>query len=380
MDRLIIIALLFVAVVTKAQQAITYTSADSITYQCYLTGDWDTLIKTGKLAIEQNIDFKRLRQRMGYAYFVTANYYAAQKYYEKALLFDENDADTRAYLYYCGLNTGDKVYARFHARYLPEYLQKNLKEGSFKPLDAVDFEFNYKANSTNLRSNPTYFRAGFSTQLGYRLSLYQSVSDYQQIIDTAKTKQPEYFALLNWSVTCHTSLILAYHYLNTSVNGIKYTGNLAYAALATKLNRFRLGLNGSLLIDSIGKYTQIGVQAGVTLPGKPNVYFNSSIYSLIETGRNSMVFSQTAGGRLSKTLWAEGNVTLGNLQNYQDHNALYIYNSIDPTIFRAGLTLFWYANKNATLFGNYTFDTKQIENTTNNYKQQSFSGGIIWKL
>ena len=97
-------------------------------------------------------------------------------------------------------------------------------------------------------------------------------------------------------------------------------------------------------------------------------------------GNNRLIFSQTAGGRLTKSVWAEANITLGNLLNYQDHNALYVYNSIDPTTFRTGLTLFWHAGKNLTLFGNYMYDTKLIELTNTNYKQQSFSGGIIWKL
>ena len=84
--------------------------------------------------------------------------------------------------------------------------------------------------------------------------------------------------------------------------------------------------------------------------------------------------------KIAKTVWAEGIITLGDLLNYNDHNGLYVYNSIDPTTFRTGLTLFWYLGKNATLFGNYTYDTKQVNLTKTNYKQQSFSGGIIWKL
>ncbi|MCX6239302.1 MAG: hypothetical protein NTY07_17400 [Bacteroidia bacterium] len=146
------------------------------------------------------------------------------------------------------------------------------------------------------------------------------------------------------------------------------------------MNRFSLGLNGSILNDDEGNCEQIGLQAGVTLPGKSNVYFKSSLSGIIETGNNRPIFSQSVGARLTKTIWAEGNVTLGNLKNYNDHNALYVYNSIDPTTFRTGLTLFWYLGKRVTLFGNYSYDTKQIENTQNNYKQYSFSGGTIWKL
>jgi hypothetical protein len=388
MGKFIIVAFLFVSMTTKAQPPLTFLSVDSITYQCYQAGDWEKLINVGNEAIKQNIDYKRLRQRIGYAFFVKSDYYAAQLHYEKALAFDEYDADTHAYLYYCGLNTGNEAFARFHAEKLPKDLQQRLKEEAFKPVDAIDLEYNYKALNTISRSNPTYLRAGISTQLGYRLSLYQSVSNYQQTFGTSLTKQPEYFALLSWSVNSHTSLSAAYHYLNSSINGYKYPGNLLFAALITKIDRFSLGLNSSILNANLKNLMQFGLQAGVTLPGKPNIYFNSGVSGMIETGNARIIFSQTAGARLTKSVWAEGNITLGNLLNYHDHNALYIYNSVDPTTFRTGLSLFWYLVKRVTLVGNYTYDTKQMElNNINynqqsfkNYKQQSFSGGIIWKL
>jgi len=380
MYKFLIAALFIIPRVANGQQPITFLTADSITYQCYLTGDWDQLIETGSQAIRQDIDYKRLRQRMGYAYFIKTDYYSAQIQYEKALTFDAYDADTRAYLYYCGLNTGNEAFARFHAEKLPKELQLKLKEESFKPINAIDLEFNYKANDALSRSDPTYLRAGIDSQLGYRLTLYQSVSDYQQTIDSKLTKQPEYYALLNWSMTSHLSLDVAYHYLNVSVDGYKYPGNMVFAALSTRINRFSLGVNGSILKDGSGNFRQFGLQAGVTLPGKSSIYFKSSISEIMGKGDQRTIFSQIAGVRLSKSIWAEGNVTLGNLKNYNDHNGLYIYNSVDPTTFRTGATLYWYIGKHMTFFGNYTYDTKQIELTNFNYNQYSFSGGIIWKL
>jgi len=380
MGKFIIAALLFVSVVTKAQQPFNFLSVDSITYQCYQAGDWEKLINVGNEAIKQNIDYKRLRQRIGYAFFAKADYYSAQMHYEKALAFDEYDTDTRSYLYYCGLNTGNEAFARFHAEKLPEELQQKLKEEAFKPVEAIDLEYNYKANNTISRSNPTYLRAGINTQLGYRLSLYQSFSTYQQTIDNALTKQPEYFASLNWSVNSHTLISVASHFLNTSINGHKYRGNLLFAALTKKTDRFSMGFNSSVLSTYYSNIIQAGLQAGVTLPSKSNIYLNSGLSGIIETGNERIIFSQTVGARLAKSVWAEGNVTLGNIKNYHDHNALYVYNAADPTTFRTGLTLFWYPGKRITLFGNYTYETKQIEHTNINYKQQSFSGGIIWKL
>ncbi len=317
---------------------------------------------------------------MGYAYFIKHNYYASQKQYEKALAFDENDAITHEYLYYCGLNTGNDAYSRYHAAKLSAELKKKLGIHAFNPIASVDVEYNYKYNNITTRSNPAYYRAGIYTQTGYRVSIYQSASDYKQTVNSVLIKQPEYFALINWSVTSHTSLSLAYHHLNTSLDGYKYPGNLVFGLLSTRINRFTLGLNGSFFRYDLGDFKQVGLQGGVTLPGKSGLYFISYLSGLIEKESSRLIFSQYAGTRIFKTLWAEGNVTFGNIQNYHDHNALYIYNSTDPTLFRTGLSLYWYVGKHLTLCGNYLYNTKQVEQTSNQYIQQSFLGGLIWKL
>jgi hypothetical protein len=380
MYKFVITILLLFPLASIAQDTITQVSADSLTYHYYLTGNWEKVIETGKQALIQNIDFKRLRQRMGYAYFAKADYFASQEQYEKALEFDETDPDTREYLYYCGLNTGNITYARFHADKLSNDLKKKLGIRALNPIASIDFEYNYKSNNSDSRSNPSYFRAGIYTQTGYRLSIYQSASNYKQTVDTTLIKQPDYFALVNWSVTSHTYLSLAYHHLNTSLDGYKFPGNLGFASLTTRLNRFVLGVNGSFFRYDIGDFKQIGLLAGVTLPGKSNFYFNSYLSGLLEKDNKRLIFSQYAGARIYKSLWAEATVTLGNIQNYNDHNALYIYNSIDPTLFRTGLSLYWKFSKNFTLYGNYLYDTKQVEQTSNQYIQQSFLGGLIWKL
>jgi len=380
MVKFIIIALFLVPVVLKAQQPLTFTATDTITYRCYQKGEWEKLISTAKQAIGENIDYKRLRQRLGYAYFARADYYSSQLQYEKALAFDEYDPDTREYLYYCALNTGNLPYARILAEKLSPELRKKLGIEVVKPIDAIDLEYNYKSNNSQTRTNPTYLRAGLRTQLGYRIQLYQSVSNYQQKLDSVLTKQPEYFALLSWSVTSMFSLDAAYHYLNTSVNGYKIPENLVFAALSARINRFTLGAAGSILSSSTGNTSQVGILADITFPGKAGFYLKSSLTELVESGMSRTILSAVSRIRLNRRLCAEGSVTLGNLKNYNDNKALYVYNSVDPTTFRTGMTLFWLAGKNTTFFVNYTFDKKQIKNTLINYNQQSISGGIIWKL
>jgi tetratricopeptide (TPR) repeat protein len=378
------IILLFISLPFYAQQNYTFSSIDSLSYNYFINKNWDKIIEISKVAEENNIDFKYLQQRVGYAHFALGNYFAAQHHYEKALKFDEYDTDTRTYLYYCGLYTSNISNARFHADKLP---LKNKEAIDFKPFGLVslfDFEYNFKANNSGSRSNPNYLRAGIGSNLSSRLSLYQSMSTYSQDIDTYSVKQDEYFALMGWTVSPHLVINAAYHYINAQIDSSIYTsnyiGNLGFIKLSSTFNRFDVGFSGSILNNYSGYTSQIGLQAGVQLPGKANLYLQSSLYTLTDSTSNRIVFSQSIGGLVFKKLWLKGSVTLGNLKNYTDNNGLYVYNSIDPTIFRSALSAFWKLSPHLTLFGNYTYDIKNITNINTNYNQHSFSTGIIWNI
>jgi hypothetical protein len=382
MYKIIIIAILAFPSLLCAQERLSYQISDSISYNYYLKGDWQQLLKTGKQSIKQGIDYKWLRQRMAYAYFVKKDYYSSIKQYEKALKFDAYDSDTRLYLYYSSINLGNEAAARVYGARLPREIQESLNLEKIKPLASLDFEYSYSSNNSLTRSNPIFLRTGLSTRLGYHLSLYQSASSFKQTFESvSNVRQPEYFALLTWSVTPHIFLNSGYHYLNTSIDGYSFNNNLLYGSLFTTINRYSLGLSGSRLTNNTGKnIKQTNLHCGITLPGRSSVYFKSSISRIFETGNNRTIISGYTGVRIYRGLWAEGNVSHGNLRDYNDNYGLYVYNSLDPTTFRAGITLSLYTVKRITIVGNYMYNTKLVEPDNSTYLQQSFTGGLIWKL
>lgn len=79
-------------------------------------------------------------------------------------------------------------------------------------------------------------------------------------------------------------------------------------------------------------------------------------------------------------IWTEASVNVGNLDNFVDLDGLYIYNSLDRSTFRSGLSTYWYINKHWTFYLNYTYDTKNIVLYNEFYTQQSITGGLLWKL
>ena len=382
MYRFLVIIFLIFPILGFSQEKLNFQKTDSISYQYYMNGEWKKLIELTKDAFKQNIDSKFMRQRAGYAYFMSGDYTAAGIQFKRALAFDMTDEFTREYIYYAALNTAGEN-ARLYAENLPGEAATKLGIKKFIPIGMIDTEFNIKTNQVNNRSNQIYYRFGINTDFGFRLSLYQAYAYYEQTFSGELTRQPEYFALLKWSLSPDWHVRAAYHRLFTTDANVSYPGNLGYTALASQVNRFNFEINMSLLKTSLATTQQAGFQASVVLPGRSNLYFTGSLIGMYENRAFRTIYSQTAGLKCAKNLWAEGNITLGNLKNYSTYSTLYIYNSIDPSVFRTGLSLIYYCGKHLTFVGNFTFDQQEILNNTTNkyfYYQYSYSGGLKWRL
>jgi hypothetical protein len=175
----------------------------------------------------------------------------------------------------------------------------------------------------------------------------------------------------------------AFHGINTKIGINNYPAYLGFLGISSQFKRLNLGGNVSVLSLDTATVKQFGIEATVNLPGKSGVYFTSGLSGISESGSSRAIFSQSVGLKCVKNLWVEGNVTLGNLKNYNSLDALYVYNSYDPAVFRTGVTLFYLLNQHITLIGNFTYDQKEFGNNLNNnqyYNQLSISGGIKWRL
>ena len=108
---LILLLLISLTSIINAQKSSDFRSVDSLTFMYYNSGDWGRLIDTGKKALNEGINYKFLRQRLGYAYFAREDYFDAGHQFEKSLKFDSYNEFTLKYLYYSYLYTGREKYA-----------------------------------------------------------------------------------------------------------------------------------------------------------------------------------------------------------------------------------------------------------------------------
>ena len=107
MRKYIILIYIFFPLFGLSQTKLGFQKADSLSYQYYLNGEWNKLITLTNVAFDEGVDSKFMRQRAGYAYFMTGDYTSAGIEY-KGAGFDQQDEFTREYLLFCpkfGSNT-----------------------------------------------------------------------------------------------------------------------------------------------------------------------------------------------------------------------------------------------------------------------------------
>lgn len=387
--RYLSLILLFITALADGQGKYDFTTIDSLTYRYYLDGDWDQLIKTGNEVINNGTDYKYMRQRLGYAYFMKGDYNSARIYFEKALYFDSFDSFTLTWLYYSFLNCGDNEHAALIAGRMTEEKRNELKIRIFTPVESVDAEYTYKFASTGLRTNPYYFHVGIGSQLGKRISLYQMASAYRQDFLTqpamlnvyAKNRQSEYYALLKLALSERVILKTGYHFLGAGFDGISSYGHLGIVELSVSKGQFYTAAHLSYLKSSKFGARQAGIEAAYTFPGRSSVYLKTALALLDRQTSSGYVFTQTAGGRLSKKMWIEVLLAQGDMTNFNDHSGLYVYNVIDPMKLRAGFNIYYFAGTHLSLWTGFAYERRDYyENTLYHYNQFSYTGGIKWKL
>jgi hypothetical protein len=176
----------------KGQQ-VNFNSIDSLSYQLYLKGAWDSLLQLGKLAEKADIVYPNLSSRLGYAAFMKGNNSLSLKHFNYVL--KENSFNQNA-LYYAVLN--NKLLSRneaaaFRSKNLDEDLKKPLNVGYKKLVESIDVETSFKPTNSEVRKMGKFYRIGVSNRINYRWKLNHSVSSFQQNLltptDTRTTNQ-----------------------------------------------------------------------------------------------------------------------------------------------------------------------------------------------
>lgn len=371
----------------RAQETISYSQADSISYAMYLKGDWKELLRYGKESIAGGQDFQLLRQRMGYAAFMLGNYSASIQHYEKVLKEDQYNSVAHSYIYWGRIHLNQPEIARSEIKYMTAtdipLLQK--KQGN---IIAAGAEYSHKSTKLTERGNADYTRILVGARIG-NVFMDQSLAFYRQTIseplltavnnnEKIAINQIEYYNRIQVNLDRHWQLKAAWHYLRTPFNNFKYNNNLLLAGIKYYGSYFDLqadAITGKLTDTSFQQYN---LQLGLYPLGNMKLYSFSTAMLRPKQG-TAFNFKQVVGAQVAPAVWLEGNITAGRFHNLAENDALYVYHAIDPNTAKAGITSYIMVKHLQFQLG-YTFEKRELYNTTTTFNQHSITGGIIWKL
>ncbi|SEN60885.1 hypothetical protein SAMN05192574_103664 [Mucilaginibacter gossypiicola] len=385
----ILFALLFAALVNHAQDH-KLALADGTAEQLYNAGDWKQLISFVNSAVTDSVDSPALRFKCGYAYMLTGNYKAAISQFNQVLLKDPHNAASRLYAYYCNTYINNNSAAFYNASHLDTATLHAIKLSPLGLTDAA-IESGIKLPANDERDNGFFERAGIGLRLSWRLQLDQSFMFFKQNIFRAgfidyknqvgKTdKQTEYYARLKYSLTKNISLLGAYHYLHTSYRSNLNQSNLGLFGVIydTRYIDLQGDFNWGKLIDKTLK--QYDAKIDFYPLGNLNLYSMSRASILNLSGTKTFIYSQSVGFKVVDKTWLETAATFGNQDDYLDADGLYVYNSIDPTKFKCGESVFYQLGNHALLNLNYFYEKKTDIYRAVKYNQNSVTLGITWKF
>jgi hypothetical protein len=380
-------------------QTISFQQTDSTTYARYVAGDWKGLVEFGNTAVNAGVNYPVLRLRIAYAQFMSQNYSGALAQYQHVLNEDSQNQTAHYYSYLCNQYLGNSNAASYQAGYV-DTVTLNKVPVTKCGLIQAGLETSAKISANNNRGTGSYTRASLSNRLGWKLQLDQSVAYYNQSITsnnpvavqipggplvnqggtvTFSDSQFEYYAKLGYSVNSNLILLGAYHYLNTSYGTSSYQNHIGLIGLKYSAPYFALQADANFSSITNTNVQQYNGQLSVYPLGNLNLYTTSRI-SVQSGDVQQTIFNQTLGFKVIKQLWLETNAGFGKMDNYLEADALYVYNAIDITKFKAGGTAFFPLGGHAVIYLNYTFEKKQDFYLNTNYNQHSITGGFTWKF
>jgi hypothetical protein len=429
------------AVRPQAQEALNLPGVDAQTFALWAAQDWEGLIKSGKEALAQDIDFYYLRARLGIAYYETRNYRQAIAHLEKAYRIYSGEAFLQEYLYYAYLFAGRSADARFIAAAFPAALKQKTGAGENRAIARFDvfYNANFIGNQAVIDQyapdfgleiegaqfiprQHQYAFLGLQHELSPRFSLYHGYSGmrkihylYWQDGGAAGTKPAyqswlnQYYAAAHLRLARGLNLAAGFHYFNIRyplelevirqgrpfVTTATVTDNdyVFFASLHKDLSYATIG--GSFYYGTLndGRQYQKDLKLALYPLGNNRLYVLSNLAHQSdqapgELAQQRWVFEQQAGIQLARPLWLEGYATFGELHNFLLNDGLVVFNGLDVVKQRYGARLLVFPNPKWSIRLDYTYFRQESAFVAEgaeggsyhqlHYTNHSITGGLTW--
>lgn len=426
--------LLFITNKSIAQTTMTVPSVDKETYELYLAKDWNKLIKTGKKALKNGVDFYYLNYRMGIAYYEKQNYIQAVKYFKKTHKTNSDDDTLNEYLYYSYLFAGRYDQARNLGYYFTDKMKTRLGIRTVNPFFSsaelaykVDFIDDYSYDKQlnedveqQINQKQTWYGFGLEHLTGAKTTImgaYSKVNteSFNYDIDSdlpeeyiGNVAQNQYYIALKQYLGSGFSTALGLHLLSSTFSSPTITiqrsprGNQSSSlyfyegksfVAAANISKSFLIFNTTLetSIANLNNKTQLQPSLGLRIYPFGNAKFYSDTKGIYisendnGTKTNYTAIKQSFAFKIKKYSFISSSVTFGELVNYTDFNASLVNNNVDILKLQFNNYLnIGFNNGKFNLFANYQYSIKEntykvndIDNSIE-YNSQSILFGAKW--
>lgn len=435
MHRLIIIIFFFN--LRLVAQELTYSKADSLSFDLYNKQEYKQLIDLGKEALSKDIDFFYLRLRLGIAYYYTENYENAVFHLEKAQQMFPSNNTMQEYLFFSYLYSNrifelNLLYNSLNQP-LKEKLKPFLKKNNslalnFGIISSQNFQKNgnidingsediYGESIYNNNLNLTGFT--FNRILNKNTNIFAATNIFKTFsvgrVQTDNNNFTQEFENLNYQFNLGIdkqyksftyTVFGGFFYQNLDILTANFdTQNQEYKILPQEnvLRNIVLGIQVSRRFKKINpsfsvsysnfiKSNQLQTETSVTYypTGNLNLYAISTLNAFFSKTTDKTLFNQKFGIKTFDFLWIETGFSIGNHHNFVTNKAVLTYNTADPTLFSAGIE-FMFLYKNFLIKPSYRFNTKQgsylqfaDQNNSQilnfNYSNHLFYNTLIWNF
>ena len=299
-------------------------------------------------------------RRVALSYYLDKNYAAAARMYEQALRL--NSFDTLAFdgLIFSLRELGDVSHGLTYLTHLPASFSRRKTYRRFSATEGIEVESSLKFPRNTDRSNATYVHVSVRSRLSYRWYLRWAYSSFAQPLILPLTGnvpgfseidinqrqlyfKPEYYVGTNTRI-----------YLSTAFIGTFFDGNktsVLSSALGAQHNFTRWRVRAEVARTSV--QDSLIWQPGVQLTSMP--FGNTALFitwkvNYINTPSEAYpVHFFSAGTRLGRNVWCEGFIYPTRWKFLSDREGLYLYNTFDDPLNRAGFSITSMLGSKATI-------------------------------
>lgn len=303
----------------------------------------------------------------------------------------------------------------------------------------IDFDGNENVyGEALLPGNLSYITFGLKHQISNSVSIIHAYTNlnlqmmqYIKVVNiniphTSNLVQNQYYFQSLINLKRKITVVPAFHYIGTNYTLLNSTYDSVsdryfFSQLTTKLNNYVIFLslykNYSYLAGSLSgswsnlnekTQTQLNLNISVFPFANLKFYTSTTISSLSEKGKmalqvqrgrgssrgigkSRLIIDQMIGGKLFNNIYLEGSFTWGDMSNFNEKNAYYVYNIPDQIKYRVGASLIFELKPNIDFSLNFQYLQKngsyvRYQNLTNFttenfiYQNKTITGGLKWKL